>query len=170
LLSLWREAMNILEVVNLRKHFPIRRGFLRRVVGQVKAVDGVSFHIRKGETLALVGESGCGKTTVSRCILRALSPTSGEIRFKVDGKQVDLAALSKRELKRYRRHMQMVFQDPFSSLNPRMGIADIIGEPLLVNGMHSAARGSPNCSTWCSCRARSAIASRTHLAVASASA
>jgi oligopeptide/dipeptide ABC transporter ATP-binding protein len=130
--------MNVLEVVDLRKHFPIRRGFLRRTVGQVRAVDGVTFHIRKGETLALVGESGCGKTTVSRCILRALSPTSGEIRFTVDGKQVDLAALSKRQLKRYRRHLQMVFQDPFSSLNPRMGIADIIGEPLLVNGMHSA--------------------------------
>jgi oligopeptide/dipeptide ABC transporter ATP-binding protein len=129
--------MNVLEVVDLRKHFPIRRGFLRRTVGQVKAVDGVSFHIRKGETLALVGESGCGKTTVSRCILRALSPTSGEIRFTVEGRQVDLAVLSKRELKRYRRHMQMVFQDPFSSLNPRMGIADIIGEPLLVNGMRS---------------------------------
>ena len=130
--------MNVLEVVDLRKHFPIRRGFLRRTVGQVRAVDGVTFHIRKGETLALVGESGCGKTTVSRCILRALSPTSGEIRFTVDGKQVDLAALSKRQLKRYRRHLQMVFQDPFSSLNPRMGIADIIGEPLLVNGMRSA--------------------------------
>jgi len=130
--------MNVLEVVELRKYFPIRRGFLRRVVGQVRAVDGVSFHIRKGETLALVGESGCGKTTVSRCILRALAPTSGAIRFTVDGKAIDLATLSKRELKRYRRHMQMVFQDPFSSLNPRMGIADIIGEPLLVNGMGNA--------------------------------
>jgi len=129
--------MTVLEVVNLRKYFPIRRGFLRRTVGQVKAVDGVSFHIRKGETLALVGESGCGKTTVSRCILRALSPSSGEIRFTVNGKQVDLAALSKGELRRYRRHMQMVFQDRFSSLNPRMGVADIIGEPLLVNGMRS---------------------------------
>jgi oligopeptide/dipeptide ABC transporter ATP-binding protein len=129
--------MNVLEVVELRKHFPIRRGFLRRIVGHVRAVDGVSFQIRKGETLALVGESGCGKTTVSRCILRALSPTSGEIRFTVDGKQINLAGLTKRELKRYRRHMQMVFQDPFSSLNPRMGIADIIGEPLLVNGMRS---------------------------------
>ena len=130
--------MNVLEVSDLRKHFPIRKGFLRRVVGHVRAVDGVSFHIRKGETLALVGESGCGKTTVSRCILRALAPTSGAIRFQVNGSVVDLATLSKRELKRYRRHMQMVFQDPFSSLNPRMGIADIIGEPLLVNGMRSA--------------------------------
>ena len=87
--------MNVLEVVELRKHFPIRRGFLRRIVGQVRAVDGVSFHIRKGETLALVGESGCGKTTVSRCVLRALVPTSGAIRFTVDGKAVDLAVLSK---------------------------------------------------------------------------
>jgi oligopeptide/dipeptide ABC transporter ATP-binding protein len=130
--------MTVLEVVGLRKHFPIRRGFLRRTVGHVRAVDGVTFHIRKGETLALVGESGCGKTTVSRCILRAFAPTAGEIRFTVEGRQVDLATLSKRELKRYRRHMQMVFQDPFSSLNPRMGIAEIIGEPLLVNGMRSA--------------------------------
>ena len=101
--------MNVLEVVDLRKHFPIRRGFLRRIVGHVRAVDGVTFHIRKGETLALVGESGCGKTTVSRCILRALAPSSGAIRFTVDGTAVDLATLSRRELKRYRRHMQMVF-------------------------------------------------------------
>ena len=83
--------MNILEVSDLRKHFPIRKGFLRRVVGHVRAVDGVSFHIRKGETLALVGESGCGKTTVSRCILRALAPTSGAIRFQVNGSVVDSA-------------------------------------------------------------------------------
>jgi oligopeptide/dipeptide ABC transporter ATP-binding protein len=131
--------MNILEVVNLRKYFPIRKGFLRRIVGHVRAVDGVSFHIRKGETLALVGESGCGKTTVSRCILRALAPSSGEIRFTVDGKTADLAAMSKRALKPIRQHMQMVFQDPFSSLNPRMMVGDIIGEPLLINGWRSAA-------------------------------
>ena len=127
--------MNILEVVDLKKHFPIRKGFLRRIVGHVRAVDGVSFHIRKGETLALVGESGCGKTTVSRCVLRALPPTSGEVRFAVEGRVVDLATLRKRELKPLRRHLQMVFQDPFSSLNPRMVVADLIGEPLLVNGM-----------------------------------
>jgi peptide/nickel transport system ATP-binding protein len=131
--------MNILEVINLRKYFPIRKGFLRRIVGHVRAVDGVSFHIRKGETLALVGESGCGKTTVSRCILRALQPSSGEIRFTVNGTTADLAALSKRELKPIRQHMQMVFQDPFSSLNPRMMIADIIGEPLLINGWRGRA-------------------------------
>ncbi|MBL8835702.1 MAG: dipeptide ABC transporter ATP-binding protein [Alphaproteobacteria bacterium] len=129
--------MNVLEVVNLRKYFPIRKGLLRRIAGQVRAVDGVSFHIKKGETLALVGESGCGKTTVSRCILRALPPSEGEIRFAVDGKVVDLAKLPKRALRPYRRHIQMVFQDPFSSLNPRMVIADIIGEPLLINGMRS---------------------------------
>ena len=102
----------LLEVEGLVKHFPIRKGLLRRVVGQVRAVDGVSFSIRKGETLALVGESGCGKTTVSRCILRALTPTAGKIRFDVGGRTVDLAKLKRRELRRLRRHMQMVFQDP----------------------------------------------------------
>jgi oligopeptide/dipeptide ABC transporter ATP-binding protein len=130
--------MNVLEVVELKKHFPIRKGFLRRIVGHVRAVDGVSFHIKQGETLALVGESGCGKTTVSRCVLRALAPTAGQIRFAVDGRVVDLAPMKKRQLKPLRRHMQMVFQDPFSSLNPRMVVGDLIGEPLLVNGMKSA--------------------------------
>ena len=132
--------MNLLEVVGLQKFFPIRKGFLRRVVGQVRAVDGVSFHIAKGETLALVGESGCGKTTVSRCVLRALAPSEGEIRFTHEGKQIDLAKLTKRELKPLRRHMQMVFQDPFSSLNPRMVIGDIIGEPLVIHGLDDAER------------------------------
>jgi oligopeptide/dipeptide ABC transporter ATP-binding protein len=128
--------MTILEVVALRKLFPIRKGLLRRVVGEVRAVDGVSFHIEKGETLSLVGESGCGKTTVSRCIVRALQPSAGAIRFRVgDGRAVDIAHVPKRALKPFRRHMQMIFQDPFSSLNPRMMIGDIIGEPLLVNGM-----------------------------------
>ncbi len=129
--------MNILEVVALRKFFPIRKGFLRRIVGQVRAVDGVTFHVRKGETLALVGESGCGKTTVSRCVMRALRPSSGEIRFTYNGQAVNLAPLSRRELKPIRQHMQMVFQDPFSSLNPRMMVGDIIGEPLLINGWAS---------------------------------
>ena len=130
--------MNVLEVVDLRKTFPIRKGFLRRMVGQVRAVDGVTFHIRKGETLALVGESGCGKTTVSRCIMRALRPSSGAIRFTFDGRAVDLAPLTQAGAEALRRHMQMVFQDPFSSLNPRMVVGDIIGEPLLINGMCSA--------------------------------
>ena len=129
----------ILEVSNLRKYFPIRRGLLRRVVGQVRAVDGVTFHIAKGETLSLVGESGCGKTTVSRCILRALKPSAGAIRFRAgDGPMVDVAGLGRRQLRPLRRQMQMIFQDPFSSLNPRMMIGDIIGEPLLVNRIGNA--------------------------------
>ena len=126
----------ILEVEQLQKWFPIRRGLLRRVVGSVRAVDDVSFDIHQGETLSLVGESGCGKTTTSRCILRALTPTAGAIRFRTeDGRQVDIAEVPKTELRPLRRQMQMIFQDPFSSLNPRMTIMDIIGEPLLVNGM-----------------------------------
>src|SRR5258708_8566825 len=131
-----RRRMTILEVVGLRKLFPIRKGLLRRIVGQVRAVDGVSFYIKKGETLSLVGESGCGKTTVSRCIVRALQPSAGAIRFRIDGaagdgRAVDIAQVPKRALKPFRRHMQMIFQDPFSSLNPRMVIGDIIREPLL---------------------------------------
>ncbi len=129
----------ILDVVDLKKHFPIRKGLLRKVVGQVRAVDGVNLQIRRGETLALVGESGCGKTTVSRCVLRAMAPSGGAINFRVNGEMVDLAGLNKTEMKPLRRHVQMVFQDPFSSLNPRMVIGDIIGEPLLVNGVSDAA-------------------------------
>ena len=130
----------ILEVQGLVKYFPIRKGLLRRVVGKVRAVDGVSFTIEKGETLALVGESGCGKTTTARCILRAMTPTSGRILFHIANTIVDLAALKRRELRRLRRHMQMVFQDPYSSLNPRMVVGDIIGEPLLINGMTDRAQ------------------------------
>ncbi len=126
----------ILEVEGLQKWFPIRRGLMRKVVGHVRAVDGVGFEIRQGETLSLVGESGCGKTTTSRCILRALTPTGGAIRFRTqDGRQIDVAKVPKTELRPLRRQMQMIFQDPFSSLNPRMTIMDIVGEPLLVNGM-----------------------------------
>ncbi|MEO3475117.1 oligopeptide/dipeptide ABC transporter ATP-binding protein [Roseomonas sp. CAU 1739] len=133
--------MNVLEVQDLKKHYPIHAGMLRREVGRVRAVDGVSFHISAGETLALVGESGCGKTTVSRCILRALSPTSGAIRFSPEGDEsVDLARLSKRAMRPLRRHIQMIFQDPYSSLNPRMMVGDIIAEPLKVNGVPAAER------------------------------
>ena len=128
----------LLDIVDLKKYFPIRKGLLRKIVGQVRAVDGVSLQIRRGETLALVGESGCGKTTVSRCVLRAQMPTSGAIHFRVDGAMVDLARLNKAQLKPLRQHVQMVFQDPFSSLNPRMVIGDIIGEPMLVNGISDA--------------------------------
>jgi peptide/nickel transport system ATP-binding protein len=124
----------LLEVRDLRKEFPIRQGLLRRRVGQVRAVDGVSFHIDRGETLSLVGESGCGKTTTARCILRALEPTAGQIVFRRgDGTLVDVAGLPRERLRPLRREMQMVFQDPYSSLNPRKTLLDIVGEPLLVN-------------------------------------
>jgi oligopeptide/dipeptide ABC transporter ATP-binding protein len=130
----------VLAVEHLKKHFPIRRGLLRRVVGQVRAVDDVSFSIAKGETLSLVGESGCGKTTTSRCILRALAPTAGRVRFLTErGGEVDVASLAKSELRPLRRQMQMIFQDPYGSLNPRMTIGDIIAEPLLVNGVRNLA-------------------------------
>jgi oligopeptide/dipeptide ABC transporter ATP-binding protein len=129
----------VLNVRSLRKYYPIHRGLLGRAVGHVRAVDDVSFSIARGETLSLVGESGCGKTTTSRCILRAIAPTAGEIRFRTEGgDEIDVARLPRKELRPLRRQMQMIFQDPFSSLNPRMTIAEIIGEPLLVNGMTDA--------------------------------
>jgi peptide/nickel transport system ATP-binding protein len=126
----------LLDVRHLRKFFPVVRGFARRVVAEVRAVDDVSFAVPEGETLGLVGESGCGKTTTARCVLRALAPTSGEIRFQPrQGPVVDLARLSRRELRPLRPQIQMVFQDPFGSLNPRMSLLDNVGEPLLVNGL-----------------------------------
>ncbi len=127
---------DLLEVRNLRKYYPITRGFFRRVVGSVKAVDGVSFTIPAGRTLGLVGESGCGKTTTSRLILRAFDPTDGDILFR-DRKRgwVNIPQLDNDQLRELRRNMQMVFQDPYSSLNPRMTLLDIVGEPLLVNGV-----------------------------------
>jgi oligopeptide/dipeptide ABC transporter ATP-binding protein len=129
----------VLDVRALRKFYPIHRGLLGRLVGHVRAVDDVSFSIERGETLSLVGESGCGKTTTARCILRAIMPTEGEIRFRTEsGDEIDIARLPRKDLRPLRRQMQMIFQDPFSSLNPRMTIAEIIGEPLLVNGMGSA--------------------------------
>lgn len=124
----------LLEVQDLKKHFPIKRGFFSRTVGYVKAVDGVNFSVRHGETLGLVGESGCGKTTTGRMILRAIDPTAGHIWFDdKDMGRIDVAALESNQLKPLRRNMQMVFQDPYSSLNPRMTLLQNVGEPLLVN-------------------------------------
>lgn len=126
----------LLEVKNLKKHFPIRKGIWGHVSGYVKAVDDVSFRLSEGETLGLVGESGCGKTTTGRCILRAIDPTSGQILFRrKNGEIIDVASLCHRELKSLRKDMQLIFQDPYSSLNPRMTVKDIIGEPLLVNNV-----------------------------------
>ena len=126
----------LLEIKNLQKFFPIRKGFVKKVVGQVRAVDDVNFYINEGETLGLVGESGCGKTTTARCILRALKPTGGQILFRAQaGQVVDVATLPNDEMRPLRREMQMIFQDPFASLNPRMNLLDIVGEPLLVNGV-----------------------------------
>ncbi len=133
--------MNVLEVSGLTKNYPIIGGMLRREVGRVRAADDVNFTIEHGETLALVGESGCGKTTVARCIMRALRPTSGEILFSPEaGRVVDLAPLSRRALRPLRQYIQLIFQDPYASLNPRMMVGDIITEPLLVNGMPAARR------------------------------
>ena len=121
----------VLDVVDLKKHFPVKKGLLRRTVGQVYAVDGVSFSIGEGETLGLVGESGCGKSTVARTVMRLIEPTEGSI--LLDGH--DVTRLGKAAMRPYRRQMQMIFQDPFSSLNPRMSAGDIVGEPLAVHGL-----------------------------------
>ena len=126
----------LLELDDLKMHFPIRRGAFKRVVGHVKAVDGVSFRVEQGETLGIVGESGCGKSTLARTVLRIYEPTSGEIRYRGrSGDTVDLARLSGPALNEIHRDLRMVFQDPQSSLDPRMTVIDIIGEVLAVNGM-----------------------------------
>jgi peptide/nickel transport system ATP-binding protein len=124
----------LLSVEHLKMHFPIRKGFGRKVVGHVRAVDDVSFSVHTRETLGLVGESGCGKTTIGRCILRAYDPTHGAIRYQNNsGQAVDLVRLQGQELKPYRRELRMIFQDPYSSLNPRMTVMDIVAEPLRVH-------------------------------------
>ena len=121
----------VLDVRNLKKHFPVRKGLLRKTTGYVYAVDGVSFSIPKGQTLGLVGESGCGKSTVARAVIRLIEPTSGEVRIM--GR--DILTLTKDEMRASRRQAQIIFQDPFSSLNPRMSAGEIVGEPLLVHGI-----------------------------------
>ncbi len=133
-----RNDQTLLQVNHLKKYFPIRKGFFRKVVGHVRAVDDVNFYIDEGETLGLVGESGCGKTTTSRSILRAVNPTSGQILFKTSqNRVVDIAKLSDKEMRALRPDMQMIFQDPFASLNPRMNLFDIVSEPMYVNGIRS---------------------------------
>ena len=126
----------ILEVTDLRMYFPIYRGILQRAVGFVKAVDGVSLLLREREVLGLVGESGCGKTTVGRTILRLYDPTSGEIRFRRrTGEWVDITRISQKDMKPIRQEMRMIFQDPFSSLNPRLTVKDLVSEPLEIHGI-----------------------------------
>ena len=127
---------DLMRVRGLCKYFPVHTGFLRRAAGYVKAVDDVAFTLRQGETFGLVGESGCGKTTTGRSVLRAIEPSRGEILFR-DREMgwVDVAQLDGPALRRFRRHTQMVFQDPYSALNPRMTLLDIVGEPLYNNGV-----------------------------------
>ena len=130
----------LLSVRGLKVHFPIHKGFMRKTVGYVKAVDGVDLDVRPGETLSLVGESGCGKTTTGRAVLRIYDPTDGQIVYHPRvGEAVDIAGLPKRELKAYRRDVRMIFQDPQSSLNPRLTVLEIVGQPLKINKL---ARGS----------------------------
>jgi len=128
----------LLEVKGLKKYFDVQKGMFGRKVATVKAVDGVSFAIPRGQTLGLVGESGCGKTTTGRLILRAMDPTAGEVWFNHPTLgRINIPDLDKRNLKLARQKMQMIFQDPNSSLNPRMTLLQIIGDPLVVNGIHN---------------------------------
>ena len=128
---------NIVEIKNLKKYYPITAGIFQRVIGHIKAVDDVSFVIPRGKTVGLVGESGCGKTTIAKCILRAVDPTSGEINLNTEDGTNNVADMREKDLRPLRREMQMIFQDPFSSLNPRMNLFDIVSEPLLLNGVKS---------------------------------
>ncbi len=125
---------SLVQIDDLKTWFPVKRGFFRRVVGHVKAVDGVSLEIRRGETVGLVGESGCGKTTLGRTVLRLIPATAGNVSYRLDGDMTDLFELDHAEMVGMRRRMQIIFQDPFSSLNPRMSVGDIVGEFLRIHG------------------------------------
>ena len=129
----------IYQVTNLKMYYPIEKGFTRKVVGYIRAVNGINFSVYQKETLGLVGESGCGKSTTANCLIRLIKPSSGGILYhNKDGEQVDLATLRDNELRFYRKEAQMIFQDPYSSLNPRMTIHEVVGEPLLVNKIASS--------------------------------
>ena len=132
------EQPPLFEVEALHTHFPIRKGLLRRTVGHVRAVDGIDLKLRQGETLGLVGESGCGKTTLGRSIIRLIEPTSGRLYYHHEGERLDLRKLEPEPMRSIRRELQYIFQDPFSSLNPRMTVFDIVAEPLVV---HDIAKG-----------------------------
>jgi peptide/nickel transport system ATP-binding protein len=127
----------LLEITDLKKYFPVQKGFLKRTVGYVKAVDGVSLSVAAGETLGIVGESGSGKTTLGRTLLRLYEPTGGDVTLQVDGQAVPVMDLSGSEMRLLRRNAQMIFQDPYASLNPRMTVLETVGEPLFVNGIAS---------------------------------
>lgn len=129
-----RAPQPLLEVKDLRKFFPLTQGLLRKQIGEVKAVDGVSFQIQEGETLGLVGESGSGKTTIGRMIVRIHEPTGGRILFHTEDGSIDLTELKGEELRQQRKDLQMIFQDPYSSLNPRLTVQDIVAEPLVCQG------------------------------------
>ena len=132
----------VLQVEGLKKYFPIRKGILKRTVGWIRAVDDVSFSVSESQTLGLVGESGCGKTTTGRCILRLYEPTAGAIRYRLDGRLEDIVGFDHDEMRRVRQKLQIIFQDPFSSLDPRMTVHDIIAEPLRINRIGTRAQQS----------------------------
>jgi len=130
-----QEQRTLLEIKGLKKYFPIQAGFLRRTIGHIKAVDNVTLNVRQGETLGVVGESGCGKTTMGRCLVKLYEPTGGEVLLHTPDKTLSVTNLSNQDKRLFRRSAQIIFQDPFASLNPRMSILETVGEPLLVNGL-----------------------------------